>query len=49
MPLNMGTYPGLAGMGMDGAMSGNRVWTTQLTGEQIAAVYAYELKYRAGW
>jgi hypothetical protein len=35
--------------GVDGAMSGNRVWNVALTPDQIASIYRYELKSRAGF
>ena len=44
--LNMGSVRGQAGL--DGAMAGNRVWSSALTPQQVAAVYNYELNYR-GW
>ena len=47
--LQMGAYGTTGDNGVDGSMAANRVWTSALTADQIAAIYNYELNYRAGW
>ena len=53
LPLEFGSYgPGTNGSangGVDGAMGGNRVWTSALTAAQVSAIYQHELLYRAGF
>ncbi len=53
VPVQLGSFganqDGSAVGGVDGAMAGNRIWTSALTAAQIAALYNYELKFRAGF
>ena len=50
LPVVFGGYGTSAGKnGVDGSMTGNRIWTTALASAQIQALYNYELTFRAGF